>query len=138
MIMEYLKDDFNWGFKAKKSISVIIVGAGIAGLAASIGTRISSLNPKVLANRFQGLKRAGHNVIILEQASQIREVGAGIQMAPNAARILDRFGLLEKIMDCANVTQASSSRRWQNNKEIGTAPLMPKVQPPEYDTRTDC
>ena len=77
-------------------------------------------------------------MIILEQASQIREIGAGIQIAPNAARILGRFGLLEKIMDCANVTQASSSRRWQNNEEIGTAPLMPKVQSSEYDTETDC
>ena len=77
-------------------------------------------------------------MIILEQASQIREVGAGIQIAPNAARILGRFGLLEKIMDCANVTQASSSRRWQNNEEIGSALLMPKVQSSEYHTRADC
>ena len=76
-------------------------------------------------------------MIILEQASQIREVGAGIQIAPNAARVLGRFGLLEKIMDCANVTQASSSRRWQDNEEIGTAPLMPKVQTSEYYTGTD-
>ena len=38
MIMEYFNDDFDWGFKANKSITIIIVGAGIAGLAASIGT----------------------------------------------------------------------------------------------------
>ena len=45
--MEYFKDDFNWDFKAKKSFRVIIVGAGIAGLAAGIGTLIprSSLWP---------------------------------------------------------------------------------------------
>lgn len=55
------------------------------------------------------------------------EVGAGIQIAPNAARILGRFGLLEKIMGCANVLEKNSLRRWQNNKEIGTAPLMPKI-----------
>ena len=44
MIMEHFHDDFNWDFKAKKSFSIIIVGAGIAGLAASIGTRIHRLN----------------------------------------------------------------------------------------------
>ena len=48
MVMEYFNDDFNWGFKAKKSISIIIVGAGIAGLAASIGTRIHRLNVRPL------------------------------------------------------------------------------------------
>ena len=76
-------------------------------------------------------------MIILEQASQLREVGAGIQIAPNAARILGRFGLLEKIMDCANIPRASSSRRWQDNKEIGGAALMPEVQLSECYTGTD-
>lgn len=38
MIMEHFKDDLNWDFMAKKSFRVIIVGAGIAGLAAGIGT----------------------------------------------------------------------------------------------------
>ena len=66
-------------------------------------------------------------MVILEQVSQITEVGAGIQMAPNAARILGRFGLLEKIMEYANVLEKTSSRRWQDNKEIGVAPLMPEV-----------
>ena len=67
-------------------------------------------------------------MVILEQSPQLREVGAGIQMAPNAARILGRFGVLEKMMECANVLKETSSRRWQNNEGIGTAPLMPEVQ----------
>ena len=40
MIMEHFKDDFNWGFNANRSFRVIIVGAGIAGLAAGIGSPI--------------------------------------------------------------------------------------------------
>ena len=36
--MEYFKDDLKWDFKANKSFRVIIVGSGIAGLAAGIGT----------------------------------------------------------------------------------------------------
>ena len=35
--MEYFKDDLKWEFKARKTFRVIIVGAGIAGLAAGIG-----------------------------------------------------------------------------------------------------
>ena len=35
--MEYFNDDLKWEFKARKTFRVIIVGAGIAGLVASIG-----------------------------------------------------------------------------------------------------
>ena len=138
MIMEHFKDDFDWGFKANKSLRIIIVGAGIAGLAAGIGTRISLLNGVVIANRMSGLKCAGHDVVILEQVARMGEVGAGIQIAPNAARILGRFGLLEKIMECANVLEETSSRRWQNDEEIGTAPLMPQVQLVDGYTGAEC
>lgn len=76
--------------------------------------------------------------MILEQACQIGEVGAGIQMAPNAARILGRFGLLQDIMERANVLKENSLRRWQNNKVIGTAPLMPKVQSLKCHIGSEC
>jgi len=36
--MEYFKDDLNWDFKSKKTFRIIIVGAGVAGLATAIGT----------------------------------------------------------------------------------------------------
>ena len=49
-------------------------------------------------------------------------------MAPNAARILGRFGMLEKVMEKANVLEKNSLRRYANNEELGTAPLMPEVQ----------
>ena len=65
---------------------------------------------------------------ILEQVPQIWEVGAGIQIAPNAARILGRFGLLDQIIESANVLNTISLRRWQDNKELGTVPLMPQVR----------
>ena len=76
-----------------------------------------------------GLKRSGHDVVILEQVPEIAEVGAGIQMAPNAARILGRLGLLGQIMKEANILEMNSLRRYANNAELGTAPLMPKVRP---------
>ena len=54
----------------------LVVGAGIGGLAAALT-----------------LRRAGLEVAVREQAPALREVGAGIQLAPNATRILERLGL---------------------------------------------
>jgi salicylate hydroxylase len=108
--MDTFRDDWQWSFNAIQPLKVIVVGAGIAGLTAAIC-----------------LKKAGHAVLILEQGAQITEVGAGIQVAPNASRILGRLGLLEQIMAKANALEMISLRRWQDDTELGTAPLMPSV-----------
>ncbi|RAH64856.1 FAD/NAD(P)-binding domain-containing protein [Aspergillus aculeatinus CBS 121060] len=108
--MNSFQDNFSWSFKAKHPLKVIVVGAGIAGLTVALG-----------------LKKAGHEVLILERVHEIAEVGAGIQVAPNAARILGRLGLLDRVMDKANVLEKNSLRRYANNEELGTAPLMPQV-----------
>ena len=55
---------------------VTVVGAGIAGLAVA----------RALALR-------GAAVTVLEQADVLREVGAGIQISPNGARVLQALGL---------------------------------------------
>lgn len=107
--MEFFKDTFSFPL-AKTQFKVIIIGAGISGLTAAIG-----------------LKKAGHDVLVLEQVREITEVGAGIQIAPNATRILGRLGLLENIMQKSTLLTTNSLRRWQNNKELGAAPLMPSV-----------
>jgi len=57
---------------------IAIVGAGIAGLTLEAA-----------------LPQAGMRCQVYEQASQPGEVGAGIQLAPNAARWLQRLGLTE-------------------------------------------
>lgn len=59
-----------------QSLDVIIVGAGIAGLAAGIS-----------------LRRAGHNVRIFERSELNNEVGAAIHVPPNANRSLVAWGL---------------------------------------------
>lgn len=110
--MEYIKSDFDWQkhAHAARPLRVIIVGAGIAGLAAGLG-----------------LKQTGHDVTILEQVREIAEVGAGIQMAPNAARILARFGILEEVLKDATLLEKNSLRRYADDEELGTAPLMPAI-----------
>jgi salicylate hydroxylase len=57
--------------------TVIVVGAGVAGLAVA----------RALAQR-------GAQVTLLEQADAIREVGAGLQISPNGAAVLRGLGLL--------------------------------------------
>ena len=57
-------------------MQITVIGAGIGGLAVS----------RALALR-------GARVRILEQADAIREVGAGLQISPNGARVFDALGL---------------------------------------------
>jgi 3-hydroxybenzoate 6-monooxygenase len=61
---------------------VLVVGGGIGGLTTALCGA-----------------RAGLSVRVLEQASAYGEIGAGIQLAPNATRILDRLGLLERVVE---------------------------------------
>ncbi len=60
--------------------SVAIVGAGIAGLTAALS-----------------FARHGIDCDIIEQAGELAEVGAGLQLSPNAARILATLGVLPDI-----------------------------------------
>ncbi|MBI1277757.1 MAG: NAD(P)-binding protein [Anaerolineaceae bacterium] len=57
-------------------MKAIIIGAGIGGLSAAIA-----------------LRNAGLEVVIYEQASAIKEVGAGLSLWPNATKALEKLGL---------------------------------------------
>jgi 3-hydroxybenzoate 6-monooxygenase len=60
----------------------IVIGGGIGGLATALQlTR----------------RNAGSSVTLLERADEFGEVGAGLQLAPNASRVLDELGLLERV-----------------------------------------
>ena len=61
---------------ALQGTSVIVIGAGVAGLAVA----------RAMALR-------GARVTVLEQADAIREVGAGLQISPNGAAVLVALGL---------------------------------------------
>jgi 2-polyprenyl-6-methoxyphenol hydroxylase-like FAD-dependent oxidoreductase len=63
------------------SDGVIVVGGGIGGLSAAIA-----------------LRRAGVDAQVYERAPELREVGAGISLWPNATAQLRRWGLLDEIV----------------------------------------
>ena len=63
-----------------KRHGVLVIGGGIGGLATA-----------------QALALQGYAVHVLEQASEFGEVGAGLQLGPNAFRALDRLGVLERV-----------------------------------------
>lgn len=62
------------------SLSIAIVGAGIAGLTAATA-----------------LARRGASVTVHERADALREVGAGLQLSPNALRVLDALDLWSRL-----------------------------------------
>jgi len=65
---------------AVSEAQVLVVGGGIGGLAVALA-----------------LARLGKRVRVLEKASAFGEIGAGIQIAPNGSRALDRLGVLAQI-----------------------------------------
>src|SRR3984957_7815436 len=85
---------------------IIIIGAGIGGLAAALT-----------------LRRAGLDVRVFEQAAELREVGAGIQISPNASRILHRLGLEEPMRRMGVRPRSILIRRWDDGREIARQPL---------------
>jgi salicylate hydroxylase len=97
--------------KAPQDVSVAIVGGGIGGLTAAVS-----------------LLQAGFDVRVYEQARWLSEVGAGINIGPNASRILIRLGLGE---ECAKVAFRSPhfhQRRWEDGRTLTRIPLAETIE----------
>jgi salicylate hydroxylase len=79
--------------------TVVIAGAGIGGLTSALA-----------------IARQGFRVVVLEAAERLEEIGAGIQLSPNASRILIALGLRERLAPhvvapgALNVMNAASGR----------------------------
>lgn len=66
--------------KLRNQKPVVVAGGGIGGLATALG-----------------LARKGFRVVVLEQAPEFAEIGAGIQLAPNAWHAIDALGVGELV-----------------------------------------
>ena len=85
---------------------VIIAGAGIAGLTAALA----------FAER-------GYSVKLFEQASCLEAAGAGIQLSPNATRILGKLGVLERLLPAALRPEAVVLKDAATLRELARVPL---------------
>ena len=85
---------------------VIVAGAGIAGLTAALA-----------------LARAGLRTTVLEQAAKLEETGAGIQLSPNATRVLIALGLRDRLRPPVMTPQAIRVMAGGSGREIVRIPL---------------
>jgi salicylate hydroxylase len=89
-----------------RSRSIIIAGAGIGGLTAALT-----------------LTRAGYRAVVLEQAARLEEAGAGIQLSPNATRVLFELGLADRLRPLAVAPEAIRIIQGRSGRDIVRVPL---------------
>ncbi len=76
-----------------------IIGGGIGGLTAALA-----------------LLRAGHDVTVFEQAPELFEVGAGLQISSNGVRVLAALGMLDELLKIAFEPEGKEIRLWSTGQ----------------------
>ncbi|MEP3259932.1 MAG: FAD-dependent monooxygenase, partial [Roseibium sp.] len=69
------------------------------------------------------LAQAGHRVVVFERANALSEVGAGLQLSPNACKCLDQLGVLEAIRKTASAPESIRIRSARSGKALARIPL---------------
>jgi salicylate hydroxylase len=88
------------------SRTIVVAGAGIGGLTASLA-----------------LAAQGFRVVVLEKAERLEEAGAGLQLSPNASRVLIDLGLQPRLAARAVTPDAISIMSARRGGEIARLPL---------------
>src|ERR1700678_162118 len=84
---------------------IAVVGSGLGGAMAAIL-----------------LQRAGHQVTVYEQASQLARIGAGINLGSNVMTIMRHVGLEEKMNGIGLVPRTGASRLWDSGEVLFQRP----------------
>ena len=100
-------------------VSVAIIGGGIGGLSAALS-----------------LLQAGVDVQVYEQAPTLGEVGAGLQVSPNAALVLHRLGLAGELARTGVPPLAWHQRRWDDGRTLLRTPLAGRLRLPSASPNT--
>lgn len=79
----------------------LVAGAGICGLSVALA-----------------LESAGFDVTIFERSESLQEFGAGLQITPNATRILEKLGALPQVMQAATEPKAIRILRGRDDVEL--------------------
>jgi len=88
-----------------RPLRVAIVGAGLGGLVAAIAGR-----------------RAGFDVTVYEQAKAFGEVGAGIQVGPNAVKVLRALDLESGLSQFGSLPEHHVGRNWKSGRVLFRSP----------------
>jgi salicylate hydroxylase len=88
------------------SRTIFVAGAGIGGLTASLA-----------------LAAKGFRVVVLEKAERLEEAGAGVQLSPNASRVLIELGLQQRLASRAVMLDGISLMSARSGGEIARLPL---------------
>jgi len=95
----------------QKSLSIAVIGAGIGGLATAAL-----------------LLRQGFAVTVYEQAPAFARVGSGIQMAPNAVKVLRALGVEAQLRETAFRSPLAVSRVWDTGAVTSELKLGDEVE----------
>jgi salicylate hydroxylase len=85
---------------------IVVAGAGVAGLSTALA-----------------LAWSGREVIVVERAPELEALGAGLQLAPNATRILRRWGVLDRLSPTACRPEALVVRSARSGRTLARMPL---------------
>lgn len=80
-------------------MKILVAGAGLGGLTAGLA-----------------LLEKGFDVSILEQAHELKEIGAGVQLSPNCVRVLSRLGADRFLMPLASEPAGKEVRLWSTGQ----------------------
>ena len=98
-------------------LHLVVIGAGLAGLAAAITTAAE-----------------GHKVTLLEKVHDLREVGAGLQVTPNATRLLKHWGVYEELEPLAAAPSALTVWRYDGTRILAREPSFQEKIMAQYDS----
>lgn len=82
-----------------RNARILIAGGGIGGMAAALA-----------------LQKSGFEVEVFEQAPELGEVGAGVQISPNGTRALDHLGVLEGLRKLSCKPERKEFRLWNTGE----------------------
>ena len=87
-------------------MKIAIVGGGIGGLTAALA-----------------LSESAHDITVFERSAGIREIGAGVQISPNAGRLLHSLGLGAPYSEISVHPHRVVLRRWEDDSIIRATDL---------------
>ena len=93
------------------ALKVTVVGGGLGGLTAAAA-----------------LLKHGCEVTVLEQASELGEIGAGVQLSPNAMKVMRALGLEQQVLGVAFEPGSHVIRSWRSGRVLSETRLKGPLQ----------